>query len=354
MQPRRRLDHIHGLRGIAAAAVVVQHAFEMVQAGGVTWFEPLLKSINLGRFGVVLFFLISGLVIPFSLRGPNPLRGFAIGRVFRLYPAYWLSIPVLALVAAAKGYPLDMTTILANVTMLQGFWDIRDVGPGYWTLKFEVMFYILCAVLYWRKLLDDIAFNGVAVLAGLALALSPLVAPGLREITGAVIEAPFFVAMFLLGMLLRRVAVDGCEQARRWSMALVPASVVVGIVMGGVFFRVPSNGSVYFPPVALAAGMALPVLVFALVLLIKPVPPRPVMYLGTISYSLYLFQDVGLHLLPFVISPGKWPLTYVLAVLGLSLAIAAGVQRWLERPMIAVGRRLAERKDGAVSPGMTA
>lgn len=354
MQPRQRLDHVHGLRGIAAAVVVLQHSFEMVQNAGIAYFQPLLAHINLGRFGVVLFFLISGLVIPFSIRGPKPLRGFAIGRFFRLYPAYWLSIPVLAFVWATKGHSPDVTTILANVTMLQGFWGIPDIGPGYWTLKFEVMFYLFSALLCWRRLLDDVAFNGVAVVTALGLALAPLVAPALREATGPVIEAPFFVAMFLLGMLLRRVAVDECDRARRWSIVLVPLSVVVGLAMGGVFFAVRSNSNVYFPPVALAAAMALPVLVFVIVLRTKPVPPKPLMYLGTISYSLYLFQDVGLHLLPFAIPPGHAPLTYILAAMVVSLAIAAMVQRCLERPMIAVGRRLAARKDVAASPGMPA
>jgi peptidoglycan/LPS O-acetylase OafA/YrhL len=333
MQPRQRLDHVHGLRGIAALVVVLQHAFQMVQDAGVRYFEPLLMSINLGRFGVVLFFLISGLVIPFSIRGPDPLRGFAIGRFFRLYPAYWLSIPVLAVVWTAKGHPPNLTMIAANVTMLQGFWGIPDIGPGYWTLKFEVIFYVLCAVLCWRKLLDDVAFNAFAALACLVLALLPAALNA-----GDVLDTPFFVGMFLMGMLLRRGALG--EKTPWTTYALVLLSAATGVVMGGVVSPVPANGNFYFAPLALATGMALPVLVFAWILWRKPTPPRALMYLGTISYSLYLFQDIGLHLLPFVIAPGRWPITYVLAVVGLSLVIAVIVERWLERPMIAVGRRI--------------
>jgi peptidoglycan/LPS O-acetylase OafA/YrhL len=338
-----RLDHVQGLRGIAAAVVVLQHAFEVMQEAGFRAFAPLLASINLGRFGVVLFFLISGLVIPFSIRGSTPLRDFAVGRVFRLYPAYWLSIPALALVAAVNGSPPDARTIAANATMLQGFFGIYDIGPGYWTLKFEIMFYLLCAALWAVKLLDHIITNALLILAALALAFAPMLFPSLLGARGPVIEAPFFVAMFLVGMLLRQSVINHSDDARRWAYVLVPLSALVGLIVGGAFFDVRANNNVYFSPLALASSMALPVLIFVLILWRKPVPSTALLYLGTISYSLYLFQAVGLQLLKYVISPAAWPITYLIAVIVVSLALAAVVQRWVEEPMIVAGRKLSER-----------
>lgn len=342
MQGAQRLDHIHGLRGIAALAVVIQHALQMAQEAGVPWFRPLLDTVNLGRFGVVLFFLISGVVIPFSFRGSTPMRRFVIGRAFRLYPAYWLSIPVLALVwTAAYGRMPDLATVLANFTMLQGFFGLPDIGPGYWTLKFEIMFYALCALLFWRRLLNDAALNGVFVLAALVAAMAPVL---WMALTGALIDitpTPFFIGMFLLGMLLRRWFVEGCDAARKWSMALLPLAMLAGVLLGGWIAPVHENANVYFRPLALTLGMVLPAPVLALVMWRKAIPGKPIMYLGTISYSLYLFQDVGLHLLPFVVSPALWPV-YVTAVIALSIGIADLVYRFVETPMIALGRKLGE------------
>ena len=131
----KRLDHIQGLRGLAALVVIIQHGLEIVQRSGLQPFGRFLEALNLGRFGVVLFFLISGLVIPYSFRGETPLRNFAISRLFQLYPAYWLSIPVLTGVAYLRGWTTNAQTILGNFTMIQELIGMRNIG---WLLDIKV------------------------------------------------------------------------------------------------------------------------------------------------------------------------------------------------------------------------
>lgn len=350
MQPRQRLDHIDGLRGIAAMAVIFQHATQFVQEAGVPYYRYLLESINMGRFGVVLFFLISGLVIPFSFRGERPLRNFVISRFFRLYPAYWLSIPLLGSLYMRYGVPLSADLVLANMTMLQGLWGGRNIGNGYWTLAYEMIFYIACAFLFWSGKLADVACNGIAVAVSLVISLAPVVIAFQYGSAPNLTVAPFFISLFFLGMLLRRVFVDRCESARKWAIALVPLTMLVGLAMSGWLVSMPENGIVYLRPVPLAAGMILPVVVFILVLWLKPVPGRVLTYLATISYSLYLFQDIGLLLLRDVLAPGEWPIGYVLAVFGLTLVIASLVYRCIEHPMIQIGRALTGPSRG-LPPG---
>src|SRR3954462_4323901 len=123
----KRLAFIDTLRGIAVLAVLLQHALEVIvqhhPTGDYYWafHDAIGYYINFGRFGVVLFFFVSGFVIPFSF--PNsaaPVRDFAISRFFRLYPAYWTSL-IVGLVTMqlldSKIYPFGQ--IAANVTMLQ-------------------------------------------------------------------------------------------------------------------------------------------------------------------------------------------------------------------------------------------
>jgi peptidoglycan/LPS O-acetylase OafA/YrhL len=345
MQRGERLDHIHGLRGVAALAVVIQHSTQFIQMAGLPHYHLLLDYINAGRFGVILFFLISGLVIPFSFRGETPMRHFVVSRFFRLYPAYLLSIPVLSIIAVFEyGQDLGLARLLANVTMMQGFLGEPDIGPGYWTLKFEVLFYFLTALLFWRRMLDDAALNGIFVLVFLAVAIQPIVVGLLFGEPGFIRTDPYMVAMFFLGMLLRRRFVDDCRIARAWLYAMVPAAILTGVAISGFIYPSPDNGNVFLRPLPLTMGMVLPIIVIVLVLRLKPTVPKWAMYLGTISYSLYLFQDIGLIYLRYVLPPANWPIVYVVAVVALSLGIASLVNRYLEQPMISLGKRFSELK----------
>lgn len=60
--------------------------------------------MDLGRIGVVVFFAISGFIIPTSLnhRSLHPVRKFLISRLFRLYPLYWISIILGIAVAGSR------------------------------------------------------------------------------------------------------------------------------------------------------------------------------------------------------------------------------------------------------------
>ena len=98
-----RLGYIDTIRGLAALAViyfhVADHLLKTGQAGaGIesVLFVALTRWIDLGKVAVVMFFAVSGFVVPYSLdgRSPTPVRDFAISRFFRLYPVYWLSIPL--------------------------------------------------------------------------------------------------------------------------------------------------------------------------------------------------------------------------------------------------------------------
>jgi peptidoglycan/LPS O-acetylase OafA/YrhL len=75
----RRYANIDGLRAIAAVGVMIEHLFgdllrQTAPAAGPmnAVGNALVHSVSLGRFGVALFFLISGFVVPFSIGGARP------------------------------------------------------------------------------------------------------------------------------------------------------------------------------------------------------------------------------------------------------------------------------------------
>ncbi|HEY2673131.1 MAG TPA: acyltransferase family protein, partial [Rugosimonospora sp.] len=84
----RRIEFLEAVRGSAATLVVLQHLLADEFPAYQRW---TYHHVDLGRIGVVAFFLVSGYVIPLSLTGQT-LRTFATRRFFRLYPSYWVAL----------------------------------------------------------------------------------------------------------------------------------------------------------------------------------------------------------------------------------------------------------------------
>ncbi|HET9337283.1 MAG TPA: acyltransferase family protein, partial [Sphingomicrobium sp.] len=154
-----RLGHIDALRGLAALSVVIQHSAELVGLG--------FGAFNGGRFGVLLFFLLSGFVIPFSFSGDEPIRRFLISRFFRLYPAFWASLIAASLVSFVPPGEFAANATMAPIL----FGQPLSVG-AYWTLFFELCFYGLCILLF----MSGMQTRYVGALAVVFLAWFP--APG--------------------------------------------------------------------------------------------------------------------------------------------------------------------------------
>ncbi len=91
-----RLGWLDGLRGVAAVAVAVHHATFVYTPHAR---EALLQWFNPGFWGVMVFFLISGYIIPASLERHGDVSRFWTSRIFRIYRSgplglpYWLCLP---------------------------------------------------------------------------------------------------------------------------------------------------------------------------------------------------------------------------------------------------------------------
>lgn len=319
----RRLDHIDGLRGIAALAVVVHH-------------NDLIPGIDLGRYGVLVFFIISGYVVPFSLSAAHsrPLAAFALSRLFRLYPAYWLSMAL----ALALGQTVPLSHLLVNLTMAQRFLAVPDLLGVYWTLAVELLFYFGCAALFLAGILDR--RNALVNLAVL-LTLATAGAAAIRLAIGW--PAPFawlgFFSLMVGGAALRRFDLEGrCLSWRAY-----------GVIAVLVTIQAAAMAAVYADPAHDRSGMgeamiwgmaAVTFLAFrALPNLMPPGSAR----LGRISYSLYLLHNpVGLMAAGVVGVAGA-----VGATASIAMSIGAAYLCWavLEQPCIRIGHRLIARME---------
>ena len=146
-----RLAWLDALRGFAALCVVFDH-------GSTLMLMPvrdfLYRWLDLGQYGVFVFFLISGYIIPASLERKGSVRGFWTSRLFRLYPMYLVAL-VIAAVTYETGYGTlrgaehhPAQSVFAWLLMLPNLLTGPNVPNVTWTLSYEMVFYLLLVALF--------------------------------------------------------------------------------------------------------------------------------------------------------------------------------------------------------------
>ena len=159
MSEAREITGIQYLRGYAAAAVVVAHANGMLGADKYSGVRPLGEIKNLGGTGVVLFFLISGFIMPYIALRPRSLAPatttseFLWRRFARVVPFLWVCIVAwVALRVAGRG-PAAWTEYWPGYLRAFVLWPTGFIDPPQaWTLRHEMFFYLLfsCTLMSWR------------------------------------------------------------------------------------------------------------------------------------------------------------------------------------------------------------
>ena len=353
-----RLRYIDALRGIAALLVLwlhvanSYHALSPQTAAQAHWLNDFISQIDIGRIGVVVFFLISGFVIPFSIRphGGAPVAGFAIRRFFRIYPAYWLSVPLAAFVFYWwPGQPFGGSEFLVNLTLLQDLFGVRPAEGVYWTLLVELAFYALCIVLLLTRSL--FAPRRIAALCA-ALATLHVFAMFMQWIGRPVVSITvsfwlLHLSVMLWGTLYRlRTSGEASDHLARlalWTLAVFYI-VVLPVAATLAIHRTPNYTSPY----------AIAFVVFLVGTSVLRIETRLTDWLGRISYSVYLFHPIVFQpvLMWLLLQPAAsaWRTQhlsiYLAANLVMTLLAASLVFRFVEQPAIRLGHRLAVRREG--------
>ena len=336
----RRFAALDGVRAVAVLLVVVTHTR-----------GPRPLHYLGGWNGVTIFFVLSGfLITTLALReeersGRMSLRAFYVRRAFRILPLYllvlFLYVPivfVLKLGDAAK---------FAHALPFYGspFPEIPFfTGGGHvpfeisWSLGIEEKFYVLWPLLafgllyYWRRarLPLAIAFAVLLWVAELAPHASRFVFPYFHILIGCIVAL----------LLHNRRSFD---QLRR----LGHREAVIPLLLTAAALQIWSSFGL--PPLVIPFyTLAVAALLISLVVSTRSstgfLARQPLVYIGTISYALYLTHQLGLgiseKLVP--IRVGWYGDIGSLAIgLGLAIALCALLHRWIELPMIARGRRLA-------------
>jgi len=350
-----RFKSIDALRGIAAILVIVLHVsqeflrIDHIRATGKGMLD-FLQLFDLGRIGITIFFIISGFVICKSF---NPrkkeLKSFAIKRFFRLYPLFWFSLIIGALVLWPKqGYlPLGIREILANFTMLPAFFGAPFVIGLYWTLETELIFYLLAGLLYRFGFLKKSNVLIVLTLILYVLIYFWLLNPSLQPYYSHWLATPYHLSLMLFGVSMR-YAYDGDKSSHKLDykkaamlhfciIMLVPIYVFADYLLRGVAVDI-SDASAYFTGIVL----------FLIGLRLLTKAPAALVYLGTISYSLYLLHPIVFTLVRRQASvvpawQGYHISIYIIICIIGSILLSALTYHLLEAPANNLGRKLSKR-----------
>jgi peptidoglycan/LPS O-acetylase OafA/YrhL len=382
----RRLAWLDVMRGLAALAVVFNHFGYFIPS---RLNAPVYQWINPGEYGVFVFFIISGYIVPASLERKGSVRTFWVSRLFRLYPLYLLAVGI------------ALALYMAHVGVLAG----ENVPNVVWSLSYEMIFYLLLTALFMARVhrrssryalafgAAAVALGGVlpqayftdnlwspriiALIADLVVLTGLAVAVGLRgmpRMVGASLAAMVgltllafngtwlfpWEALSILALMFTGTMLYRAEQGQYPWRKAIPISVtvlVLAIVAGVWHHQVGNMGShgnfvwerVWFMSVFVAG------LTFAIGLACRNVRwPRALTWLGLISYSVYLLHPALIEVyrhLSWTSGHSFWIQVLVDALfVAILIALCSATYLLVERPMQNVGRRFARRLDTRFGP----
>jgi peptidoglycan/LPS O-acetylase OafA/YrhL len=364
-----RLEELDSVRGLAAATVVLSHTTIVLPAiaagaGVATGLTAVLKYspahvLFAGHEAVITFFILSGFVLSLPYHaGRAPGYGpFLVKRVFRIWVPYvcavlvgllamsWLARPALpGLSDWANGawrVPLTPGLLLGHLSLVGSFPN-GSVDPVIWSLVHEMRISLVFPLLMIAVLKFDWRVN-LGAAAGLACVGAVATAVLARASVGvdyfATLEyVPMFVAGALLAARRERIRDWWSGLPRGIRIAWLPAGVTMYTIKWWAF-----HGNVGFPSdwVVAAGATMLIVAAFAAPRARAALRTRPLLFLGRVSYSLYLLHALVLLALLNLLY-GRVPLALILVAAPLlSIGAAALGYRLVESPAMARGRRVA-------------
>lgn len=275
-QEKTRIAELDVLRGLAALTVVVFHfttSFEITYGD-----RHPVTNIRYGVFAVHLFFMISGFVIFMTLSNTRTALDFAVSRFSRLFPAFWAAVLLTQTVVRLYGttdISVTWREAFINLTMLGEPLHARLVDNVYWSLLIELEFYIIMLSLFladWLKHIERLVIPWLILQIFTVGAEAATHRPVPQAL--AVLFLLKYAHLFLAGILCYRIRFAGLSATRHILLlcCLITEFVVQGMAAGLVSI-------VFF---ALFYALARNRLGWIAV--------RPLVFLGTISYALYLIH----------------------------------------------------------------
>lgn len=338
-----RLPYLDGLRGIAALVVAIYHAYKFTGWTGEVEEIPILGTIlQFGFLGVPIFIVLSGyvLMLPVAqneLRLPRGAGRYLRNRARRILPPYYaaLALSLLLIVCIPvmqqpggtqwdSKVPVTAADVISHAFLVHDLsedWIGKINGP-LWSVAVEWHIYFLLPFVLlplWRWI-GGVATTLIALVLTFILALLDI----------GTFAHPWLIALFAVGMLAAQQTV---RATLSWKKVALLGLASCG-VMAAIGVTVAGGVLAYFA-LEVMVGIALAAFLGAVgpraaegrpPRMAAALSTRPLMFLGLISYSVYLLHSPLLALGNFLLLPLDLPiLVHYLLMTGIVLPIAVVV-----------------------------
>jgi peptidoglycan/LPS O-acetylase OafA/YrhL len=329
-----RVLELDALRALAALSLMLFH-FTHVFSVKYGYSHPLGFEFPYGKYGTQLFFMLSGYVNAMTLLGKREPLDFLAARAIRILPSYYLVIGVNLGLLLFLPFTLHGTyswsQVAANLTLVPGLWGAEFLEPVTWTLQVEVLFYAALLVMYCSGGLERplrtllwylaICLAGTWWLGGIAAELAGTAAATQANLLQELLLLPY-LPLFAMGMLL--------FELRRGNGSRLGNGL--GVLVAAIVFHCidqrDHNPAATVLLLGLLAGAGWGVL--------PPLRWRPLVFVSSISYSLYLLHNnLGTAFLYYLNQAGVPPQVCFCLVFPFVLGISSAATFWFERPISA-------------------
>lgn len=350
---RQRYENLQVLRGVACLAVLALHVAACERGYG-----PALARLGwvhwIGFAGVDLFFVLSGFIIAATCRDhlgqPRELPRYLARRCWRVYPIYWAALGLgVAVFAALAPEPITHPNWFqewVETLLLLPQANLPRFLPVSWTLSYELHFYTMFALLF----LVPKRFAGVAVV-GWAVVVATLTALSIRpENRHLAFATNPLVLEFAAGCLIA------------WRPVRLSARAALGLTLAAAGWCGGGSILAFDPdPAKLPVNYAVRALVFgvpmALIVLAATgwerdggrLRSRALARIGDASYSIYLVHVPLLMVTNHLTHLARMShsrtahLGWIALMFAVPLALGLLLHRFVEAPLMRLGRRPAPR-----------
>ena len=352
-----RITGLDGLRGFASLAVVLYHLSLIArpELSGTAWAwltQSPLKLLFPGTEAVLVFFALSGLVVALpALRSGFAWTRYYPSRLLRLYlPVFgallFATVLIIAIPREAASVPsgswlrdahatsVTPVSLLAEASLLPASYDIDNV---LWSLRWELFFSLLLPLFVWLAIRFRRASPYLAMLA-----VSATIAGRMLDID-ALVYLPVFLLGTIIAINLDSIRAFAQRAGVRGIWPLLAALSGTMLVASWLARPVLDDGPEFAADVLWGLAGVGATLIVLLVIVWPPLrracERRTALWLGRVSFSLYLVHAPILGTLGYLLGGERW---WLVGLIGLpvSLGVSALFYRWVERPSHILARRV--------------